>query len=533
MGASGTSALSSSVWNTDSGTTQPNGTPKYNGEIVAENVNKQMCAGMDSSPWGTLWIYSGAYDQAAAPASGTTTAKYGALLGTAAASGAGSLTINVPASGIYSITTPASAYVGNLGTDSAGGTIGDNSVAGPTAGGNAELVIITGAPATGTSLTLSTSTPLRKNHAAGEPVTVKGYWSHDAADGMLTKSRSFYDPGMNNLMPRFGFAWLLNRRIQYNNNPCYDARLQPGAATGGAYAPYNRPGTAAVQPSYTPAYVTACESCLNGPTALGGNGNCKAPGDRQDGYVAPDGVARLFVHHSSDNTPIMNTGVYRTYNKLGDTDYPPTFPATGSGGWTATSSLGYGYNRSRFPKHWEPWETPSALAADYGRTGRGPTEGGTGWNYNSATATGSPLLGDSGNYPLVLTTWRICWHFQGGPMSRNVPWLAELDPDAVIEINSADAYAAGIATGDNVTIHTIRGSSGTYKARVGVGTSTDQNTMKGVVGIPWHWGQSKKAGTKYSALVEGPSANEVCIDASDGNTWIPESKACLCRLTTS
>jgi len=43
-----------------------------------------------------------------------------------------------------------------------------------------------------------------------------------------------------------------------------------------------------------------------------------------------------------------------------------------------------------------------------------------------------------------------------------------------------------------------------------------------VVAIPWHWGEK--------GLSTGSRANDMCIDAGDANTVIPEYKACLCRI---
>ena len=61
-----------------------------------------------------------------------------------------------------------------------------------------------------------------------------------------------------------------------------------------------------------------------------------------------------------------------------------------------------------------------------------------------------------------------------------------------------------------------------FKARVGVGVDTNQRVGKGVVAIPWHWGDA--------GLSTGSRANDLCIDAGDANTAIPESKACLCKI---
>ncbi len=61
-----------------------------------------------------------------------------------------------------------------------------------------------------------------------------------------------------------------------------------------------------------------------------------------------------------------------------------------------------------------------------------------------------------------------------------------------------------------------------FRARVGVGLAGNQRVAAGVVAIPWHWGDV--------GLSTGSRANDLCIDAGDCNTTIPESKACLCRI---
>ena len=53
-----------------------------------------------------------------------------------------------------------------------------------------------------------------------------------------------------------------------------------------------------------------------------------------------------------------------------------------------------------------------------------------------------------------------------------------------------------------------------FRAKVGVGASSGQRVAPGVVAIPWHWGEK--------GLSTGSRANDVCIDAGDANTWIPE-----------
>ena len=61
-----------------------------------------------------------------------------------------------------------------------------------------------------------------------------------------------------------------------------------------------------------------------------------------------------------------------------------------------------------------------------------------------------------------------------------------------------------------------------FRARVGTGLATGQKVGTGVVAIPWHWGEQ--------GLSTGSRANDLCIDAGDANSMIPESKACLCSI---
>lgn len=164
---------------------------------------------------------------------------------------------------------------------------------------------------------------------------------------------------------------------------------------------------------------------------------------------------------------------------------------------------------ARMPKHWEPQETQRQdLKAQYGTTGDAPTD---------------PASTDTTTYPFVLTTIRVTEHFQGGPTTRNIPWLNELVPAPFIEINSADAAALGIANGDDVLIDTARATgAGPFKAVVGSGAESAQRVKAGVVAIPWHWGNK--------GLSTGESANTVTIDALEMNIKMPEYKACICSI---
>jgi formate dehydrogenase major subunit len=140
-----------------------------------------------------------------------------------------------------------------------------------------------------------------------------------------------------------------------------------------------------------------------------------------------------------------------------------------------------------------------------------------------------------------MTTYRLTEHFQGGPTTRNIDWLCELQPEPVIEMNFFDAVnwgnwvsGAPIKSGDQVYLMSARTATeiGPFRAIVGSGFEWMQPVAIGVVAIPWHWGRKAiNQDTNTRTYSEGASANDLCIDALDANTKMPESKACLVRIS--
>jgi anaerobic selenocysteine-containing dehydrogenase len=388
---------------------------------VAERIFMQMGHGnITSAPFSALWIYRGSYggwagvgNAASAPGATNYYLVAPTTLGVVADIGATTITV----------------------ADATQLKVGDTCNIG--SGSTMEMATIVSK--TGNDITIQTglaaNSGLKYAHAAGEPV---GNVANRA------KSRGMIDCGHAGasstlgLYSNWGWAWLKNRRVFYNNG--------------------------------------------------------EVPGDVSDNFVAPDMVARYFVHNASDNagmpSVVQYASSYRAYSTLKDKDSATVY--------------------AKMPKHWEPVETVRGdLKTTYGTTGDAPTG----------------AIGTSGTYPFILTTIRVTEHFQGGVISRNVPWLCELVPDAFIELSSYDAAAKGIANGDNVQIQTHRQPGvwiGPFKARVSTGASTQQAVKKGVVAIPWHWGNK--------GISTGPSANELTIDALDTNVKMPEYKACLCQI---
>jgi len=112
-------------------------------------------------------------------------------------------------------------------------------------------------------------------------------------------------------------------------------------------------------------------------------------------------------------------------------------------------------------------------------------------------------------YPLILTTGRVLEHWHGGTLTRH-SWLDDLYPEALMEINPADAERLGVKEGQAVRVTSRRGSI-VLRAKV-----TEKTTV-GVVFIPFFFAQA--------------AANELTIDVLDPLAKIPEYKSCAVRVS--
>jgi anaerobic selenocysteine-containing dehydrogenase len=179
------------------------------------------------------------------------------------------------------------------------------------------------------------------------------------------------------------------------------------------------------------------------------------------------------------------------------------------GGWTL--------NDGPFPWHYEPAESPIAYPSWLGSYRMNPTV------YLYSGTTFSPH-GDV-NYPIFATTYRLTEHYHTGTMTRNTPWLNELQPEPFVEMSEQLAVSLGnIQNGDPVTVSSARGSIN-VKACV---TKRFQPFILGnetvhQVGIVWHWG--------YQGLSKGDSGNVLTPYIGDANTRIPESKCFRVQIT--
>jgi len=136
----------------------------------------------------------------------------------------------------------------------------------------------------------------------------------------------------------------------------------------------------------------------------------------------------------------------------------------------------------------------------------------------------NPVMGvENPDYPYVLTTYRLTEH--SGIMTRNVAWLAELQPELFAEIDPELAVERGIRNGDWITINTAVGEieahalvSGRMRPlRLGKGKRVHQ------IGLPYNY-------SNLGGLARGDSSGDLVPLAMDPNVSIHEGKTLTCNI---
>jgi formate dehydrogenase major subunit len=111
-------------------------------------------------------------------------------------------------------------------------------------------------------------------------------------------------------------------------------------------------------------------------------------------------------------------------------------------------------------------------------------------------------------------------------MSRNLPWLAELQPEMFCELDPALAADRGIVDGEWMTIYTERAE---IEARAKVTNRIRPLTLGDRVvhqiSLPWHWGFY----TTNEQGVTGDTANDLVPLTGDPNVSI-EDKSFACNV---
>ncbi|MGZ4943373.1 MAG: formate dehydrogenase subunit alpha [Halobacteriota archaeon] len=108
-------------------------------------------------------------------------------------------------------------------------------------------------------------------------------------------------------------------------------------------------------------------------------------------------------------------------------------------------------------------------------------------------------------YPYILSTGRILFHYHTGTMTRRSPTLNAEVPTGYVEVNPEDAKALGVAKGDKVKVRSRRGEVETL-ARV------TEDIPKGMLFMPFHFKEG--------------AANMLTNPALDPAAKMPEFKVC-------
>ncbi|OQX19499.1 MAG: formate dehydrogenase-N subunit alpha [Desulfobulbaceae bacterium A2] len=126
-------------------------------------------------------------------------------------------------------------------------------------------------------------------------------------------------------------------------------------------------------------------------------------------------------------------------------------------------------------------------------------------------------------FPFVCTTYRTSEHWQTGILTRNLPWLLEMQPQNFVEMSTELAKLLNIKNGEKVMVSSARGQVGAiamvterFKPFTIAGTTVHQ------VGMPYNFGWTTKDSFD--------SANLLTPTVGDANTMIPESKAFLVNI---
>lgn len=107
-------------------------------------------------------------------------------------------------------------------------------------------------------------------------------------------------------------------------------------------------------------------------------------------------------------------------------------------------------------------------------------------------------------YPLILSTGRVLYHWHGGTLTRRSK-LDDIYPEALVEIHPRDAKGLGVSTGDRVSLRSRRG-------RIEVKALVSERSPIGTVFLPFHFAEA--------------AANILTMDARDPHAKIPDYKVC-------
>ncbi len=168
------------------------------------------------------------------------------------------------------------------------------------------------------------------------------------------------------------------------------------------------------------------------------------------------------------------------------------------------------------PTHYEPYESPVHNAL-YGQQSNPVAK-------TFASTGDNPLAApESAEFPIVMTTYRVTEHHVSGAMTRWLPWLAELQPEAFVEMSPQLAAAKGITNAGWVTVSSVRGE---FEGRALVTPRIQPLQIQGKtvdqIGVPMHW--------SYMGVTKGDTPNDLTHLVLEPNVSIYEVKAITCNV---
>jgi len=126
-----------------------------------------------------------------------------------------------------------------------------------------------------------------------------------------------------------------------------------------------------------------------------------------------------------------------------------------------------------------------------------------------ATEYNEPFELPDESYPYVLSIGRILYHWHGGTMSRRSAGLAEIRPEAEVEINTEDAQKLSCSDGDLVELVSRRG-------KLLVKVKVTGKSPEGLAFMTFHFKEA--------------AANQLTVDELDPVAKIPELKICSIQI---
>jgi formate dehydrogenase alpha subunit len=111
-------------------------------------------------------------------------------------------------------------------------------------------------------------------------------------------------------------------------------------------------------------------------------------------------------------------------------------------------------------------------------------------------------------YPFILSTGRVLYHWHGGTMTRRSK-LDDIYPEPTVEIHPDDASRVGAIHGNWIRVRSRRG-------QIEVKALITERSPQGLVFIPFHFAEA--------------AANELTLDARDQRAKIPDYKVCAIAL---